>query len=73
MKTFMEVLTEEFNRTFRDIPPPDEPLDFSLTPRERDGAKIIELHLERNRREQNRRDALRARAPRPSGDSPEAA
>lgn len=37
----------------------DRPLDFVLTPRERDQVALAKLYLERRRRELNRRDTAR--------------
>lgn len=38
------------------------PLDFILTPQERDVAVLASLHLEDHRRRQNERDAMQALA-----------
>ena len=49
------------------------PIKYQMAPAERDKAKLYTLDLERQRREANRRDALRhSRRPR-SGNGPEAA
>lgn len=38
---------------------PDTPIDFVLTPAEKDAAAMASIHLERQRREANARDASR--------------
>jgi hypothetical protein len=38
------------------------PVEFDLTPQERDRAKVVSIELERHRREQNKREAQQAKA-----------
>lgn len=58
-----EVPLDGQGRTLRVAPDPrDTPLEFTLTPRERDVAKLAQLHVERARRTANTRDALQSMA-----------
>jgi hypothetical protein len=58
----------DLGNPLQNMPTPDAPIPYVLTKHDRDVATVASLELERQRRERNRRDAMR-RKPEP----PEAA